>query len=617
MSEKTIFSKRIPVDLEFVDLSYSVPQGRKGSKLILRGVNGKFLSGQLTAIMGPSGAGKSTLLNILAGYKFGGVTGAIYVNGQERNEKSFRKLSRYIMQHDLVQPQISVWESMEFAANLKLNATWSEDEKICLINEILDTLGLSGSKNTYSNYLSGGQRKRLAIAIELVNNPPVLFLDEPTTGLDDLSCAQCIKLLKLLAEGGRTVICSIHTPSAKLFSIFDNVYVVSSGQCVYQGYASNVVGFLSSMGLVCPKTYNPADFLIEVCSGEYGNFQDKMVTQIENGRNNTYCQYNEKKDVDLEMEAKYLKELEESESSHKGSSSFAQFTILLRRMMKQFWRNKAGLFLRTFVFVFLGLLIGNVYIGIGNDGSKSLFNFGFFYVCTIFFMYVPMMPVLLHFPMELQQIKREHFNQWYQLKSYFWAHTVAYLPILLILSFVYIIIIYLCSGQPMELDRFLLFYLICILTGMISETIGLIVGMLLDVVNALFIGTVIKIPLMLLAVYGFGSGIDDIPLWVRISMQLSYLRYTMEGLMVTMLTGRIVVPCPDSEEFCAFNDVGYLMRITGMNHAVLWVDVIVLVFVVFLSKLTAYFLLKNKLKRDKKNGTLHYIGQIIKSHVKS
>lgn len=79
-------------------------------------------------------------------------------------------------------------------------------------------------------------------------------------GLDDLSSSQCIALLKLLAEGGRTVICSIHTPSAKLFALFDNVYIVASGQCVYQGYGPDVVPFLTTIGLVCPTHYNPADF---------------------------------------------------------------------------------------------------------------------------------------------------------------------------------------------------------------------------------------------------------------------------------------------------------------------------------------------------------------------
>jgi len=79
-------------------------------------------------------------------------------------------------------------------------------------------------------------------------------------GLDDMSSSQCIYLLKLLAQGGRTVVCSVHTPSAKLFAMFDHVYVVAAGQCVFQGSGSDIVPFLHGVGIECPTHYNPADF---------------------------------------------------------------------------------------------------------------------------------------------------------------------------------------------------------------------------------------------------------------------------------------------------------------------------------------------------------------------
>lgn len=158
----------------------------------------------------------------------------------------------------------------------------------------MEILRLTKAKNTISEELSGGERKRLSIALELVNNPPVIFLDEPTTwvvenffffflllsliiffffsliykynlilsrGLDEVSSMQCILLLQKLAKRlTRTIICSIHTPSATIFSKFDNIYVMANGQCVYRGPSSNVVPFLQQIGIECPIHYNPADF---------------------------------------------------------------------------------------------------------------------------------------------------------------------------------------------------------------------------------------------------------------------------------------------------------------------------------------------------------------------
>ncbi|XP_047119631.1 ATP-binding cassette subfamily G member 4-like [Schistocerca piceifrons] len=621
-SRFTRMAKRPRVDIEFHDLCFSVRSAgvRSGRRSILKGVGGKFRPGLLSVIMGPSGAGKSSLMNVLAGLVTAGVTGTINTNGQPRQLKLFHKLSTYIMQEDLLQPHMTVQENMEMAASLKVGREMSHDEQVAAVEEILETLGLLECRSTLTDSLSGGQRKRLSVALELVNNPPVIFLDEPTTGLDVVAIQHCVQLLKLLASQGHTVVCTVHQPSAMLFNAFDHVYLLSRGQCVFQGQPRALVPFLAEQGLECPINHNPADFILEMVQGENAGNVTMLSAEMMNGRvtakldteTNTVRLASVFTD-DTQM-PQYDYALMFKKDSHWSSdfptSFFMQFIIILRRMLLQKSRNTVALWLQFIHHLGLGIILGSLYFGVGNDATKPFVNFKFPLCCLVFFMYTHVMTPALLFPTEVKILKREYFNRWYGLKSYFMALTCSTAPFMIIFGMIFTLFAYLLCGHPVEISRFLLFSLFGILVGMVSEGLGLIMGSIFNVVNGSIMAPATVAPMLVLSAYGFGHGTAMEPVMTVLS-GFSYLRYGLVGLTSALYShGRAPLYCDDV--FCLYKDPKRLLRDVGMDGASTLLQVVALVGFIFLYRTIAYFALRYRLTIEFSNKLLSYIAKILR-----
>lgn len=259
-------------------------------KIILDNVSGTVLPEQFVAILGTSGnksyskdilgSGKTTFLNFLSGRTVGlgnslTMSGKVLLNGKDRDRMpGSEALTCYVQQDDILFQTMTVRECLMFAAFLKLKGTM--EEKAERVDEIIKDLRLHKCQNTkiggsLFKGISGGERKRTNIGVELVTDPQLIFLDEPTTGLDSHTAASVMETLRALARSGRTVVSSIHQPSSEIFDNFDRLLLIAQGKIVYFNEAHLSVDYFTSIGYTVPDLCNPADHYMTMISAENPN----------------------------------------------------------------------------------------------------------------------------------------------------------------------------------------------------------------------------------------------------------------------------------------------------------------------------------------------------------
>ena len=219
-----------------------------GGTKLLRGLNFGVAPGSLVAVMGASGSGKTTLLRCLAGdlRPHGGV---VLVGGLPLAEHAerLRGFIAYVPQDDLVHGHVTVEESVRFAARLRLGQVPTEEIE-ARVERVLRALDLLGQRHLQVGdprrpLLSGGQRKRVSLAQELVTDPALLLLDEPTSGLSTADAAGIVAHLRDLADAGRTVMATLHQPEPEVLEQFDQLILLQDGQLAWSGPPAEAVDF--------------------------------------------------------------------------------------------------------------------------------------------------------------------------------------------------------------------------------------------------------------------------------------------------------------------------------------------------------------------------------------
>ncbi|KAJ2663369.1 hypothetical protein IW148_002499 [Coemansia sp. RSA 1199] len=623
-------------------------------KIILNGLSGAFRPGRITVILGPSGSGKTTLLNLLAGHESSGtVSGNIWVNGRQASGASIRQLAGYVHQDDVILPTQTVREAITMSIILRppplsLVPPKSPETVVGSIHELRepefnsheekDVLPLPATTKDQARHngvqpkhsdkdaaqarsshaiqlfglekcqdtsigdssvkgVSGGERKRTAIAMENVTQAPILFLDEPTSGLDAHSALMVMHQLKAVANEGRTVVAVLHQPSSEMFEMIDDLLVLFEGRTVYLGERAEFVDYLARLGHPCGMYSNPADHVFNSVLYEHLHGSKRMGTQT----------------IAVERAEQLLTQWQQSPGAHKlqqlvdaptlapitasqfrrTSPPLVQVKYLTKRAALNAMRNKLIINIRLAQAVFFGLLIGFVFLNTQDRPipvQRQNFSGALFFTAVTQFL-LSILSVVNVFTQERLVFLREWQGGYYGLPAYFVSKNMIELPIQMLVPIIYASISYWLLGLRSDGVKFVIYTAVCICLNLCGFSFGLLLGSVFNNMSTILAA----LPGMFLPFLLFGGllvNTGNSTVWLRWVQWISPIKYGYTAMMKNQFTGYVVDGQPIGDAYLEQVDLGSFS--IGVNI----VFVLLLAFLAWVFAYMALLYLTNKGRGD-------------------
>ncbi|XP_062992443.1 broad substrate specificity ATP-binding cassette transporter ABCG2-like [Elgaria multicarinata webbii] len=526
-------------------------------KDILRDINGIMRPG-LNAILGPTGGGKSSLLDVLAARKDPhGLSGDVLINGAPQ-PANFKCISGYVVQDDVVMGTLTVRENFQFSAALRLPRTVRQREKEERINQILNELGLTKVADSkvgtqFIRGISGGERKRTNIGMELITDPAILFLDEPTTGLDASTANAVLLLLKRMARQGKTIIFSIHQPRYSIFRLFDKLTLLAAGRMLYHGPAQNALEYFKSIGYECEPYNNPADFFLDVINGDSTAVASNKTDEIDIdsidehiSRDKTLAEKLAETYTSSTFYQETKAELEKLSSGSPRESIFRQITYstsffhqlkwVSKRMFKNLLGNPQASIAQLCVTVFLGLVVGAIFFAASDDSAGLQNRIGAMFFMTTNQCFSSISAIEL-FVVEKKIFIHEYISGYYRISAYFFSKLMADLiPMRTLPSIIFACIVYFMIGLKPTAAAFftMMFTLMMVSYTATSMALAIATGQsVVAVANLLMTITFV----FMIIFSGLLVNLTSIMSWLSWLQYFSIPRYGMTALEVNELTG--------------------------------------------------------------------------------
>ncbi|KAK8393903.1 hypothetical protein O3P69_006917 [Scylla paramamosain] len=525
-------------------------------KKVICNVSGVIESGTLTAVMGASGAGKSSLLSALAHGSGGGlvVDGQVCINGHKMSNAKSSGFS-YLRQNDLFLGTMTAKEHLTFMAQLKMDRHTTQEQRDAKVKELLRDMGLTEAQNTRigipgsDKSLSGGERKRLAFAAEIVTSPPLLFCDEPTTGLDFFSAKKFMDIMKDMAAQGKTIMCTIHQPSSELFSIFDRLLLLAEGRLAYMGSSLGAMYFFESLGYKCPVTFNPADFYINtlaVLPGSETTSFERIERICNSYAKSVYCRDVK---VTIGLQDNLQTRNTESGGNHVEQLFFrnvpekpgwcTEFRWLLWRSLLNSYRNPAIHYTRLGRNVTVALVVGLTFFNVPLTQAGIQDIQGAFFVIVMQSCNAALMSIMYVLPQEMPVFLREYKDGTYHSSAYYISKTLSLIPGYIIET---VLLCFICYWMVGFHFSFIIMVLIFICTTNTASACGLMVSTLFGNFGT-SMAVLMLINISLFATSGIFSDINSLPWFIGWLKYLSWYRYGVEVLTVIQWSGITNITC--------------------------------------------------------------------------
>ncbi|XP_027189771.1 ABC transporter G family member 11-like [Cicer arietinum] len=601
--------------LTWKDVTVMVTLSNGETQNVLENLTGFAEPGTFTALMGPSGSGKSTLLDALSSRLASNcfLSGTILLNG--RKEKLSFGTAAYVTQDDNLIGTLTVRETIWYSARLRLPDKMARSDKKALVESTIVEMGLQDCADTvignwHLRGISGGEKRRVSIALEILMRPRLLFLDEPTSGLDSASAFFVTQTLRALARDGRTVIASIHQPSSEVFELFDQLYLLSGGKTVYFGQASEAYEFFAQAGFPCPALRNPSDHFLRCINSDFDKVKatlkgsmklrfegsddplDKITTAeairtlIDFYRTSQHS-YAARQKVDEISKVKGTV----LEAGGSEASFLLQCYILTKRSFNNMSRDFGYYWLRLVIYIVVTFCIGTIYLNVGTGynsilarGSCASFVFGF-----VTFMSIGGFPSFVE---DMKVFQRERLNGHYGVTAFVISNTLSATPFLILITFLSGTICYFMVQLHPGFSHYIFFVLCLYASVTVVESLMMAIASIVpNFLMGIIIGAGIQGIFMLVS--GYFRLPHDIPkpFWRYPMSYISFHYWALQGQYQNDLKGLIFDnQTPDLPKIPGEYILEYVFQIDVKRSK--WIDLIVILSMIIIYRVIFFIMIK-------------------------